>query len=142
MVGDTVHDSVAGTFESHRYVENSTGQSYKELNRLVRQARVEASGKLHYSVLSDPVFVSLRVPTRLSLRWDGKVAVDGSAAPCCPICWQARRCPRAATQAQEETEFIRLLWLEIVQGGYDDTMIDEEISRLEVGSLLTQKGCF
>ena len=30
---------------------------------------------------------------------------------------------------QEETEFIRLLWLEIVQGGYDDTIIDQEISK-------------
>ena len=37
---------------------------------------------------------------------------------------------QAATQAQEETEFIRLLWLEIVQGGYDDTIIDQEISKV------------
>ena len=60
-----------------------------------------------------------------------------SAALCCPISWHSRRCPRVAhssgsaeTQAatQEETEFIRLLWLEIVQGGNDDTIIDQEIS--------------
>ena len=68
--------------------------------------------------------------------------LDGSAAPCCPICWQARRCPRAATQAQEETEFIRLLWLEIVQGGYDDTMTDEEISQIGGWLIVDAKGVF
>ena len=68
--------------------------------------------------------------------------LDGSAAPCCPISWHSRRCPRARlsgsaetqsatqTQAQEETEFIRLLWLEIVQGGYDDTVIDQEFAKV------------
>ena len=66
--------------------------------------------------------------------------LDGNVAPCCPISWHSRRCPRvarssgsaetrAATQAQEETEFIRLLWLEIVQGNKEDNIIDQEISR-------------
>ena len=40
---------------------------------------------------------------------------------------------RAATQAQEETEFIRLLWLEIVQRGCDDNIIDQEISMVGGG---------
>ena len=47
---------------------------------------------------------------------------------CTFIQFQRKHSP--ATQAQEETEFTRLLWLEILQGGYDDTMIDEEISRV------------
>ena len=132
--------------------ETATGQSLKDLSRLVRQAHCEATDKLHCPVISDPVFVSfadaswanrkdfgsqcgyLHVGTERSL-------LDGSAAPCCPISWHSRRCPsvarssgsaetQAATQAQEETVFIRLLWLEIVQGGFDDTIVDQEISKV------------
>ena len=77
----------------------------------------------------------------------------GSAAPCCPFSWHSRRCPRvarssgsaetrAATQAQEETEFIRLLWLEIVQGGYDDTLIDQEISKVGGCLIIDANGVF
>ena len=35
-------------------------------------------------------------------------------------------------------EFIRFLWLEIVPGGYDDTVIDQEIAR--VGGCLIGSG--
>ena len=38
--------------------KTTTGQSLKYLNRLVRQAHFEASDKLHYPVIADPVFVS------------------------------------------------------------------------------------
>ena len=48
----------------------------------------------------------------------------------------------AATQAQEETEFIRLLWLEIVHGGYDDTIIDQEISKVGGCLIIDAKGVF
>ena len=79
--------------------------------------------------------------------------LDGSAAPFCPVSWHSRRCPRvarlsssaetqAATQAQEEIEFIRLLWLEIVQGGYDDTTIDQEISQVGGCLIIDAKGVF
>ena len=76
-----------------------------------------------------------------------------SAAPCCPFSWHSRRCPRvarssgsaetqSATQAQEETEFIRLLWLEIVQGGYDDTVINQEIAKVGGCLIIDAKGVF
>ena len=79
--------------------------------------------------------------------------LDGSAAPCSLISWHSRRCLRvarssgsaetqAATQAQEETEFIRLLWLEIVQGGYDDTIIHQEISKVGGCLIIDAKGVF
>ena len=38
--------------------KTATGLSLKDLNRLMRQAHCEASDKLHYHVISDPVFVS------------------------------------------------------------------------------------
>ena len=38
--------------------KTATGQSLKDLNRLVRQAHCEASDKLHYPLISDPLFVS------------------------------------------------------------------------------------
>ena len=47
---------------------------------------------------------------------------------------------QSATQAQEETEFIRLLWLEIVQGGHDDTVIDQEIAKVG-GCLIIDAKC-
>ena len=79
--------------------------------------------------------------------------LDGSAAPCCAISRHSRRCPRVArssrsavtqlaTQAQEETEFIRLLRLEIVQGGYDDNMIDQKIPRVGGCLIIDAKGVF
>ena len=120
------------------------------MNRLVRQAHCEASDKLHYLVIVDLVFVSFADASWANRKIFGsqcgylcvgteRSLLDGSAAPCCPIAWHSRRCPRvarssgsaetqAAMQAQEETEFMRLLWLEIVQGVYDDTIIDQEIS--------------
>ena len=130
--------------------KTATGQSLKEVNRLVRQAHSESSDKLHHPVISDPVFVSFAGASWANRKDFGsqcgylcvgteRSLLDGSAAPCCPISWHSR-CPRvarssssaetqAATQAQEETEFIRLLWLGIVQGGYDDT-IDQEFSKV------------
>ena len=36
--------------------KTANGQSLKDLNRLVPQAHCEASDKLHYPVISDPVF--------------------------------------------------------------------------------------
>ena len=131
--------------------KTATGQSFKDLNRLVRQAHFEASDKLHYPVIADPVFVSFADASWANRKDFGsqcgylfvgtqRSLLDGSAAPCCPVPWHSRKCPRvarssgsaetqAATQAQEETEFIRLLWLEIVQGAHDDTMTDQEISQ-------------
>ena len=37
-------------------LKTATGQSLKDVNRLVRQAHCEASDKLYYPVISDPVF--------------------------------------------------------------------------------------
>ena len=111
--------------------KTATGESLKDVNRLVRQAHCEASDKLHYPVLSDPVFVSFADALWADRKDFGsqwgylcvgteRALLDGSAAPCRPISWQCRRCPRvarssgfaetqAATQAQEETEFIHTL---------------------------------
>ena len=144
--------------------KTATGQPLKDVNRLVRQAHCEASDKLHYLVISDPVFVSFADAAWANRKDFGsqcghlcvgteRALLDGSAAPCCPISWHSRRCPRvahssgsaetqAATQAQEETEFIRLLWLEIVQGGYDDTIIDQEISMVGGSLVMDAKGVF
>ena len=127
--------------------KTATGKSLKALNRLVRQAYCEASDKLQYRVISDPVFVSFADASWANRKDFGSQCgylcagtegslLDGSAATYCPISWHTRRCPRvarssrsaetqAATQAQEETEFIRFLWLEIVQRGYDDTTSDQ-----------------
>ena len=106
--------------------KTATGQSLKD----VRQAHCEASDKLHYLVISDPVFVSFADASWANRKDIGsqcgylcvgteRSLLDGSAAPCCPISWHPRRCPRAArssgsaetqaaTQAQEETQFMRL----------------------------------
>ena len=146
--------------------KTATGQSLKDLNRLVRQRlpHCEASGKLHYPVISDPVFVSFSDAAWANRKDFGsqcgylcigteRSLLDGSAAPCCPISWHSRRCPRVArssgsaetqyvTQAQEETEFILLLWLETVQGGYDDTVIDQEIAKVGCCLIIDAKGVF
>ena len=132
--------------------KTATRQSLKDLNQLVRQAHCEASDLLHYPVILDPVFVSFADASWANWKDFGsqcgylcvgteRSLLDGSAAPCCPISWHSRKCSRvarssgsaetqAATHAQEETEFIRLLWLEIVQGGYDDTTIDQDTSQV------------
>ena len=144
--------------------KTATGQSLKDVNRLVRQAHCEVSDKLHCPVLLDLVFI-LFVDASWANRKDfrsqcgylcvgtERALLDGSAAPCCPISWHSRKCPRvarssgsaetqAATQVQEEAEFIRLLWLEIVQGGYDDTIIDQEISKVGGCLIIDAKGVF
>ena len=104
--------------------KTATGQSLKDVKRLVRQAHCEASDKLHYPVISDPVFVSFADASWANRKDFGsqcgylcvgteRSLLDGSAAPCCPISWHSRRCPRvarsscssdtqAATQAQEK----------------------------------------
>ena len=130
----------------------------------MRQAHFEASDKLHYPVIADPVFVLFADASWANRKDVGSQCgylcvgtesspLDGSAAPCCLISWHSRRCPRvarssgsaetqSATQAQEKTEFIRLLWLEIVQGGYDDTMIDQEIYKVGGCLIIDAKGVF
>ena len=144
--------------------KTATGQSLKNLNRFVRQAHCKASDKLHYPVISDPVFVSFADVAWANMKAFGsqcgylcigteRSLLDGCAAPCCPISWHSRGCPRvarssgsvetqSATQAQEETEFIRLLWLEIVQGGCEDTVIDEEIANVGGCLIIDAKGVF
>ena len=126
--------------------KTATGQSLKDLNRLVRQAHFEASDKLHYPVLF--LLPMLRGQTgNISV-----LSVDISALERRDHCWMevpllVGQSPgtladvaellvhpvlltQAATQAQEETEFIRLLCLEFVRGGYDDTVIDQEIAKV------------
>ena len=142
----------------------ANGESLKAVNRLVRQPHCEASDKLQYPVLSDPVFISFADASWANRKDFGsqcgylcvgteRALLDGSAAPCCPISWQSRRCPRvarssgsaetqAAIQAQEETEFIRLLWLETVQEGCDDTIINQEISNVGGCLINDAKGVF
>ena len=136
--------------------KTATGQSLKDVSRLARQAHCEASDKLHYPVISDPVFVSFADASWANRKDFGcqcrylcvgteRSLSDGSAAPCRPISWHSGRCPRvarSATQAQEKTEFIRLLWLDIVQGAYDDTMIDQEISKVGGCLIIDAKGVF
>ena len=89
--------------------------------------------------------------TQSMIQLEGTVGRE--RCPCCPISWHSRRCPRVArssgsaetqavTQAQEETEFIRLLWLEIVQGGHDGTIIDQEISKVGGCPIIDAKGVF
>ena len=140
--------------------KTAVGQSLKDLNRLVRKAYLVASGKLHCLVIVDPVFVSFAGASWANRKDFGsqcgyvcvgteRSQLDGSATPCCPISWHSRRRPRvarssgsaetqAATQAQEETEFIRFVWLEMV-----DTMIDQEISNVGGCLIIDAKGvCF
>ena len=130
----------------------------------MRQAHCETSEKLHCAVISDPVFVSFADASWANRRDFGsqcgylcvrteRALLDGSAASRCPISWHSCRCPRvarssgsaepqAATQAQEETEFIRLFWLEIVLGGYDDTTIDQKNSKVGGCLIIDAKGVF
>ena len=141
--------------------KTATGQSLKDVNRLVRQAHREASHKLQHPVLSDPVFVSFADASWANRKDLGsqcgylcvgteRALLDGKAAPCCPISWHSHRCPRvarssgsaeaqAATQAQEETEFIRLLWLEIVQEVMTTPSSIRKFPRSEVLSSLMRK---
>ena len=143
-------------------LKKATGQSFKELNRLVRQASVEASDNLHDPVLSDPVFVSFADASWADRKDFGsqcgylcvgtqRSLLDGSAVSCCPFSWHVRRCPRVARssssaekqeapQAQEKNEFIGHLWLEFVQGGYGDIMIEEEISKIRGCLIIDAKG--
>ena len=108
--------------------KTATGQSLKDLNRLVRQAHCEASDKLQYPVIFDPVFVSFA-----DAAWANRKDFGSQCGYLCigtersllgrkcrsllPNLLHTRRCPRvarssgsaetqSATQAQEETEFI------------------------------------
>ena len=159
MAGDAIHDSIVGDPS-----KKDTGKSLKDLNRLVRQAHCEASDKLHCPVIFDPAFVSFADAAWANRKNFGsqcgylcigteRSLLDGSAANCCPVSWHSRQCPRvarssgsaetqSATQAQEETEFIRLWLLEIVQGGYDDTVIDQEIAKVGGCLIIDAKGVF
>ena len=87
--------------------KTATGQSFKDLNRLVRQAHCEATDKLQNPVITDQVFVSFADASwanrkdfgsqcgYLCVGTEGSLS-DGSAAPSCPISWHSRRCPRVA----------------------------------------------
>ena len=109
-------------------LKTATGQSLKDLNRLVRQAHCE----LHWN---REITVGWKCRSLLSnllaLSPMSRVARSSSSAE-----------TQSATQAQEETEFIRLLWLEIVQGGYDDTVIDQEIAKVGGCLIIDAKGVF
>ena len=74
----------------------AAGQSLKDVNRFVRQAHCEASDKLYYLVISNPVFVSFADASWANRKDFGsqcgylcvgteRALLDGSAAPCCPI---------------------------------------------------------
>ena len=130
--------------------KTATGQSLKDLNRLVRQAHCEASDKLHYLVLSDPVFISYA-----DASWANRKDVGSQCGYLCvgteegTVGWERRTLLshflafsasvpelhvhlvllrlKLQHRRWKRPEFIRLLWLEIVQGGYDDTIIDQEI---------------
>ena len=142
----------------------ATGESLRELNSLVRTAHAEASGCLHYPVIENPIFVTYADAAWanrkdlgsqcgfLCVGTDAKL-LEGKAAPCCPISWHSRRCPRvarssgsaetqAATQAQEEMEFTRLLWREVQTGGYDDKNIDDEIGKVPGCLIIDAKGVY
>ena len=43
---------------------------------------------------------------------------------------------------KKRTEFIRHLWLEIMQGSYDDTVIDQEIAKVGGCLIIDAKGVF
>ena len=59
LVSDTIHE-LSASLSLIDTSKSATGQSLKDLNRLVRQAHCEASDKLHYLVISDLVFVSFQ----------------------------------------------------------------------------------
>ena len=142
----------------------ATGESLRELNHLIRRAHAEAADKLQYPVLVDPVFLTYADAAWANRKDMGsqcgylvvgteRALLQGRAAPCCPISWHSRRCPRvarssgsaetqAATQAQEEMEFIRLLWLEIEHGGYDAKCVDSEISKVTGALVIDAKGVY
>lgn len=100
-----------------------------------------AEDQLHYRSLLKPAFVTFADAAWANRRdltsQCGYLCVatetdmiEGKAAPCNPIAWHSKQCPRiarssgsaetqAATQAQEEMDYIRLLWHEIDQGHVD-----------------------
>ena len=103
----TIHDSIAGTFGSHRHVENRHKSKVHGVEPTRATAHFEASAELHYTVLLDPVFVSFADASWANRKEFGsqcqylcvgteRSLMDGSAAPCCPISWRSRRCPRVA----------------------------------------------
>ena len=124
----------------------------------MRQAHCEATDKLHYPVFSDPVFVSFADASCANRKDFGsqcgylcvgseRSLLDGSAAPCCPVSWHSRKCPKVArssgsTETQEETEFIRLLWLEISKVGgcliFDAKGVFDAMHRNESAALSMQ----
>ena len=82
--------------------KTATSQSFIELNRLVRQAHIEASDKLHYLVFvsfADASWANRKEfgsPCQYLCVGTERSLMDGGAAPCCPIFWRSRRCPRVA----------------------------------------------
>ena len=79
--------------------------------------------------------------------------IDGKAAPCNPIAWHSKQCPRVArssgsaetqgaAQAQEEMEYVRLLWHELDRSHVDLRKADEQIAATPTALLIDAKGVF
>ena len=91
--------------------KTATSQSFIELNRLVQQAHIEASDKLHSLVFvsfADAAWAKRKdfgSQCRFLCEGTERSLLDESAAPCCPIVWQSRRCARVArSSGSAETE--------------------------------------
>ena len=103
----SIHDSVAGTFESHRYVENSHRSKFQGVESTPATGGIEVSDKLQYPVLSDPMFASVPDASWANRKDFGSQCgylcvgtewslLDGRDAPCCPISCHSSRCPTVA----------------------------------------------
>ena len=143
-------------------LKTAIGQSFKDLNRLVRQAHLDASDKLHYLVISDPVFVSFADASWANRKDFGShcgcfcIGTEVMVGrKCCSLlscflahsqmslsCTPIRFCRDTISHAsikKRANSFDLCFSQEIVHGGYDDTVIDQEFPRSEVVSSLTRK---
>ena len=128
----------------------ATGRTLSELNTLVRLAHTAAEDKLWYRPLSEVSFVTYADAAWANRRdltsqcgyicvATEKEILNGSAAPCNPIAWHSKQCPRVArssgsaetqgaAQGQEEMEYVRLLWYEISHGGVELPQADSLVA--------------
>ena len=106
-VSNTIHDSTVSTTESHRPVENSHRTKSQRCKSTRVTGALRSVRQIADPVISDPVFFSVNDASWANRKDLGsqcgylcvrteRALLDGLAAPCCPISWHSRRCPRVA----------------------------------------------
>ena len=144
--------------------EKATGKTLHDLNTLVRMAHANAEDKLHFRKLDDPIFLTFADAAWANRRdmtsqcgylvvATERSILTGSSAPTCPIAWHSKQCPRVArssgsaetqgaAQAQEEMEYVRLMWAELEYGDIDLTKADETIAKTTGVLVIDAKGVY